>query len=134
MVEQITAVHEHTKSQSEARDEALIWTLLELRASAVWCLNELGDSAGQAIAIGQELIIDRERALGDTHPDTLTSRNNLALTDRDAGRLDEARALLDDDVGPSRRSSGVERRTSARRASGLLVGGLAGDGLGGGLP
>ena len=31
-----------------------------------------------------------ERVLGDTHPDTLTARNNLATAYQDAGRLEEA--------------------------------------------
>ena len=31
--------------------------------------------------------------LGDTHPNTLTFRNNLALAYRDAGRLDEVERL-----------------------------------------
>ena len=34
-----------------------------------------------------------ERVLGDTHPDTLTSRNNLATAYQAAGRLAEAEDL-----------------------------------------
>ena len=34
----------------------------------------------------------RTRVLGAEHPDTLTSRNNLAAVLRDLGRLEEAEA------------------------------------------
>ena len=34
-----------------------------------------------------------ERVLGQAHPDTLTSRDNLANPYKDAGRLDEAEGL-----------------------------------------
>jgi len=39
------------------------------------------------------IVAECERVLGDTHPDTLTCRNNLAYAYRMAGRLDEAIAL-----------------------------------------
>jgi hypothetical protein len=39
---------------------------------------------------------DHRRILGPDHPNTLTSRNNLALAYRKAGRLDEAITLLEE--------------------------------------
>ena len=42
---------------------------------------------------GERTLADRERALGDTHPDTLVSRNNLASAYQAAGRLEEAEGL-----------------------------------------
>ena len=63
-------------------------TLLGLRGWALWCINDLGDSFTQAIDYGEPLVTDSERLLGDTHPDTLTSRNNLAHAYGAAGRLD----------------------------------------------
>jgi hypothetical protein len=51
---------------------------LGLRGWALWFLNDLGDSTAQAIAVAEPLLADRERVLGPDHPDTLTSRNNLA--------------------------------------------------------
>jgi hypothetical protein len=36
----------------------------------------------------------QQRVLGDTHPDTLTSRNNLAVAYQAAGRTAEADGLL----------------------------------------
>ena len=54
---------------------------------ALYHLNELGDSAPQAVAVGEPLIEDLKRVLGPDHPDTLSARNSLAdwLTGRQAG-------------------------------------------------
>jgi hypothetical protein len=43
----------------------------------------------EAITSHEQALAARERVLGPDHPDTLTSRNNLAITYWDAGRLDE---------------------------------------------
>ena len=106
-IQQIMALHEHLAPYLGDQDAALTRTLLELRGWALWCLNELGDSFAQAIEYGQDLVADREQVLGDTHPDTLTSRNNLATAYQDAGRLDEAiplyeRTLADREQAPGR--------------------------------
>jgi len=63
--------------------------MLGLRGWAVWFVNELGDSTAQAIQIAEPLLADHEQILGPDHPDTLTSRNNLALAYQKAGRTDE---------------------------------------------
>ena len=47
-------------------------------------------------------------ALGPHHPDTLASRNNLAGTYRDAGRLDKAIALYEQTLGDSVRVLGSD--------------------------
>jgi DNA-binding transcriptional MocR family regulator len=69
-----------------------------------------------------------ERVLGPDHPDTLTSRNNLALAYQAVGRHDEAEELLCDKV-PSERDIvehyGVSRATATKvlailRADGLV--------------
>ena len=52
--------------------------LLRLRLWAMYHLTCLGDSAAQAIAVGERAIEDVGRVLGPDHPHTLTSRNNLA--------------------------------------------------------
>jgi hypothetical protein len=67
--------------------------LLLLRLRALYHLNGLGDSAVQAIAVGEALIEDYERLLGPDHPNTLNSRNNLAIAYGDAGRTAEAITL-----------------------------------------
>ncbi|WP_221623183.1 tetratricopeptide repeat protein [Micromonospora globispora] len=52
-------------------------------------LYETGDLT-RAIPVLTATLADRERILGPDHPDTLTSRNNLAAAYRAAGRHDEA--------------------------------------------
>ena len=90
LVEQILAVHEHAAACSGEDGSDLTQAVLRLRGWAVWFLNDLGDSAAQAIAVGEPLLADRERVLGPDHPDTLTSRNNLADAYQAAGRAAEA--------------------------------------------
>ena len=89
-IQQIMALHEHLAPYLGGQDTALTETLLQLRRWTLWCLNDLGDSFAQAIENGPDLVADSERVLGETHPSTLTSRNNLALAYRAAGRLEEA--------------------------------------------
>ena len=66
---------------AEGGDE-LARMLLRLRLPTVYYLNELADSARQAIGAGEPLAADSERVLGSDHPDTLTSQNNLASARR----------------------------------------------------
>jgi tetratricopeptide (TPR) repeat protein len=94
-IEQIMALHEHLAPWLNAADATLSETLLRLRGSAVSCLEKLGDSFAQAIRYGQALLADCERVLGDTHPRTLNSRNNLATAYWSAGRLAEAIPLYE---------------------------------------
>jgi tetratricopeptide (TPR) repeat protein len=94
-IQQITALHEHLAPYLGDQDAALTETLLRLRGWVMWCLNELGDSFAQAIEYGQELVADSERVLGQTHPDTLGSRSDLADAYQAAGRLDEAVPLFE---------------------------------------
>ena len=94
-IQQIMALHEHLTPYLGDQDAALTATLLELRGWVIWCLNALGDSFAQAIQYGRELVTDAERVQGETHPDTLASRNNLAVAYRAAGRLDEAIPLCE---------------------------------------
>ena len=93
LAEQILAVHEHAAVFSGEDGSDLTQAVLRLRGWAVWFLNDLGDSAAQAIAVGEPLLADYERVLGPDHPDTLASRNNLAAAYRAAGRFAEAIGL-----------------------------------------
>jgi hypothetical protein len=60
-------------------DAELAGVLLRPQSLALYHLNELGDSAQQAILIGEPLIAGEERVLGPDHPDTLDSPDNLAI-------------------------------------------------------
>ena len=83
-MEQILALDESADRCPPGSD--LDRDMIRLRWWATWFLAKLGDSTAQAVAIGERLVADQERVLGPDHPDTLTSRNNLANAYRDAGR------------------------------------------------
>jgi len=58
-------------------------------------LIELGDSASQAVAVGEPLTADAERLLGPDHSDTLLAWDRLAAAYRAVGRNAEAILLLE---------------------------------------
>ena len=91
LVEQILALDESAARCPPGSD--LDRGMVGLRFWAALFLGNLGDSAAQAIVIGERLVADQERVLGPDHPDTLAARNNLAVAYQDAGRLDEAISL-----------------------------------------
>jgi tetratricopeptide (TPR) repeat protein len=106
LVEQITALEE-----SAARcpaDDGLDSRLIRLRWWALWFLNELGDSSAQATRVGQRLLADHERVLGPDHPDTLQSRNNLAIAYQAAGRTEEAIGLHEQTLATRERILGPD--------------------------
>jgi tetratricopeptide (TPR) repeat protein len=88
LVEQATAVTE--AADRLPADASLDQAMTRLRWWAVWYLGQLGDSARQAIMIGERLAADQTRLRGPDHPDTLSARNSLALDYRAAGRTTEA--------------------------------------------
>jgi hypothetical protein len=120
-IQQIMALHEHLVPFLGDDDTALNETLLRLRGWAVRCLNELGDSFVQAIVSGRALVADCERRLGETHPGTLSSRGNLAVAYRDAGRLDEAIPLLERTLAESRRVRGETHPSTLRFRNNLAA-------------
>ena len=70
-------------------------------ADALVARNNLAgayESAGRtddALALNEQVLVDRSRVLGEDHPDTLTSLNNLAGTYESRGRLTEAITLYE---------------------------------------
>ena len=90
--EQVTALASAARPEA---DEELARVLLRLRFFALYHLIELGDSATQAVAVGEPLTADLERILGPDHPDTLNSRNSLAAAYQAAGRAAEAIPLFE---------------------------------------
>ena len=95
ILKQITAVVENAAEPAAEAGDELARVVLPLRFWALYHLNELGDSAPQAIAVGEPLVADFERLLGPDHPDTLGSRNNLAAAYQAAGRADKAIPLFE---------------------------------------
>ena len=65
----------------------------EVLAFALWYSAELG--APQAAVALSDAVTHLSKILGPDHPDTLTSRNNLAGAYESAGRLDEAITLYE---------------------------------------
>jgi hypothetical protein len=57
-------------------------------------------------------LADSERLLGPDHPDTLASRNNLAMAYEDAGRVAEAIPLLERTLADSDRLLGPNHPTT----------------------
>ena len=53
-----------------------------------------GRAAAEALPLFEQTLADRERLLGPDHPDTLTSRNDLAVALQAAGRIAEALAAV----------------------------------------
>ena len=106
LVEQIMALSE--SSAGCPADSALARRILRLRGWAVWFLNQLGDSAAQSILIAEPLLADQERVLGADHPDTLSTRNNLAIAYRDAGRTAEAITLDEQTLADRERVLGAD--------------------------
>ncbi len=90
--EQVAALASAARPEA---DEELARVLLRLRFLALYHLIELGDSATQAVAVGEPLTADLERLLGPDHPDTLNSRNSLAAAYQAAGRTAEAIPLFE---------------------------------------
>jgi hypothetical protein len=90
LVGHIIALNHHLAPYVRADDKALVKDLLSSRGWALRCINELGDSPAQAVELGESLVADRVRALGEDHPDTLTSQANLARAYHAAGRFGQA--------------------------------------------
>jgi tetratricopeptide (TPR) repeat protein len=95
ILEQMTALRDTAAGLEAETDDELARVLLSLRFWMLHHFSELGDSASQAIAVGEPLVADFERVLGPDHPDTLTARNSLAAAYQAAGRAAEAIPLYE---------------------------------------
>jgi tetratricopeptide (TPR) repeat protein len=106
MVEQIMALNE--SAATCPADGALARRLLGLKGWAVLCLNHLGDSAQQPIAIAGPLLADLHRVLGADHPETLAARISLAVAYQRAGRIVEAITLFEQTLADQERVLGAD--------------------------
>ena len=117
ILEQMRTLQEEAGSAAGADDE-LARMLLSLSFWELYHLNKLGGSAPQAIAVGEPLVADFERALGLDHPDTLTARDNLAAAYVAAGRAAEAIPLYEGTLAICERLWGADHpRTLNSRGS-----------------
>jgi tetratricopeptide (TPR) repeat protein len=119
LVEQIMALYE--SSADCPPGGALERRILGLRLFATMFLGELADSAGQAIAIGEQLVADQERLLGPDHSSTLASRNNLAANYRAAGRLDEAITLHEQTLAARERTLSPDHPDTLNSRNNLAI-------------
>lgn len=94
-IQHVTALNQHLAPHIRGEDTVLSESLLTLRLWAIWCLEELGESAAWAIQLGEALVADYEREAGDLNPGTLRARHHLAYAYRLAGRFDEGISLLE---------------------------------------
>jgi len=105
-IQQIVALHDTVSRCLGERDPSLTAKILRLRQWALWCLDELGDSFSQAIDLGPLVVADSERMLGNSHPDTLESRNNLGYAYEAAGRVGDSVPLFERTVTDAERVLG----------------------------
>jgi tetratricopeptide (TPR) repeat protein len=119
LVEQIMALDESAARCPPGSD--LSRPMMRLRFWALFFLNYLGDSAAQAIVIGEQLVADQERVLGPDHPDTLNSRNTLAVVYRAAGRLDKAVSLHEQTLAARERVLGPDHPSTVASRDNLAL-------------
>jgi tetratricopeptide (TPR) repeat protein len=119
LVEQIMALDESAARCPPGSD--LSRPMMRLRFWALFFLNYLGDSAAQAIVIGEQLVADQERVLGPDHPDTLNSRNTLAVVYRAAGRLDKAVSLHEQTLAARERVLGPDHPDTLKSRNNLAL-------------
>jgi tetratricopeptide (TPR) repeat protein len=82
--------------------------LLRLRGQSAYLLNRLGDRSELAILAAEPLVDDCEGLLGADHPDTMTSRSNLAVAYQAAGRVAEAIRLFERTLADCERVLGAD--------------------------
>ena len=121
IAEQVTALWQNTLDIAGETYDELARILLQLRLAALYYLNQLGDSAPQAILVGEPLTPDFERVLGPDHPDTLVSRNNLAVAYRAAGRYAEAIPLHEQALAACERVLGPDHPDTLTSRNNLAV-------------
>ena len=119
--EQVLALREEVAGSAAQTDDELARALLSLEFWVLYHLNELGDSASQAIAVGEPLVADSERVLGPDDPDTLTSRNSLAVAYRDAGRIADAIRLFELTLATMERRLGPDHPDTLTTRNNLAV-------------
>jgi hypothetical protein len=73
----------------------------------------------QARRLYEDTLVRRRRMLGDDHPDTLNSANNLAITLQALGEDEHARRLYEDTLARRRRVLGDDHPETIRSANNL---------------
>ncbi len=95
----------------------------QLISQRIWSVKQLivtGDPR-RAIQLGMSVASDCDRILGPDHPDTLTSRDNLATAYLYAGRLDEAIELQRQTIADRERIQGPDHPGTLNSRSNLAA-------------
>lgn len=71
------------------------WSGEQVSAEIVQLVEQASPYLGRAVPLFEATLAQREQVLGDTHPHTLVSRNNLAGAYRSAGDLGRAIPLFE---------------------------------------
>ena len=95
-------------------------TAFAIRARGAAAQGQAGQPA-QAITTSQQLLDDRLRMLGPDHPDTLTSRNILAVWLGDSGRIDEAITAFEGLLADQQRVLGPDHPNTLNTRNNLAV-------------
>jgi tetratricopeptide (TPR) repeat protein len=119
--EQVTVLLRHASGPDGRPNEGLARALLLPRFLALYYLIELGDSAPQAVAVGEPLTADLERWLGPYHSDTLNARNSLAAAYLAAGRPAEAIPLFERTLVGRERTLGPDHPDTLNSQNNLAV-------------
>jgi tetratricopeptide (TPR) repeat protein len=106
LVQQVISLNDHLSTHLEPHDKPVTEALLSLRSWGLWYLNARRDSLKQAVELGESLVADQGRILGEGHRETLSSRGNLAVAYRAARRLDEAIPFLEQTLADCQRVLG----------------------------
>ncbi|WP_203959100.1 tetratricopeptide repeat protein, partial [Sphaerisporangium siamense] len=102
----LNANHPASDSPRSVIDKALV-----LQNQAGMYLEAVGDLS-RAVPVFEQTLTDRRRVLGEDHPTTLTSRNNLAHAYQLAGQLDKAISLYEQTLTDRRRVLGEDHPTT----------------------
>lgn len=121
LVGQVLALTRHVARLGPAGSGPLSAALLASRGWALRCLIELGDTGEQAIELGEALVADRARLLGDDHQDTVAARQDLASAYRGAGRPAQAVPLLERTVADLTRELGGGHQDTVKSRDSLAV-------------
>ena len=117
----LAALAAHDQRLLDTVGDEITGDLLQVRLRSVYLLNELGDSTGLAIVAGEALAADCERVLGTDHPDTLMSRNNLAVAYQGAGRTAEAIPVLEQTLADRERVLGTDHPNTLASRNNLAM-------------
>jgi tetratricopeptide (TPR) repeat protein len=121
LARQVGAVMACTVIHPDVFAERMPAGLLGLRLRSVYLLNLLGDGSGLAIDAAEPLVTECEQVLGADHPDTLMSRNNLAMAYHYAGRTAKAIPLYERILAERERLLGTDHADTLESRNNLAM-------------